>query len=78
MDFTLTPDVVDFRDRVRVFVDEHLIPLEKTPDAYDKGENLNESLLQSLREQVRQANLWCLQMPKHRGGQGLGPAGMAV
>ncbi len=78
MDFNLTPEISDFRDRIRDFVETNLIPLENDSEVYDEGENLNEQLLPKLREQARKAGLWCLQMPKARGGQSLGPVGMAI
>jgi acyl-CoA dehydrogenase len=78
MDFTLDPKLDDYRRRVRAFVEDHIIPLETKADAYDEGENLAPAYLEKLRAQARAAGLWCLQMPKERGGQGLGATGMAA
>lgn len=78
MDFTLSPEVDDYRRRVRAFVDEQIIPLETKADAYDEGENLASAYLEALRARARAAGLWCLQMPKQRGGQGLSVVGMAA
>ena len=47
MDFTLKPEVEDFRKRIRNFVETHVIPLEANPSSYDKGENITEDLIAS-------------------------------
>lgn len=78
MDFRLSPEIETYRERVRAFVDAHLLPLEDRRESYDEGENLKESLLQALRARARAEDLWCFQMPKARGGQGVGVVGMAV
>jgi acyl-CoA dehydrogenase len=77
MDFTLKPEVEDFRKRIRNFVETHVIPLEADPASYDKGENITEDLMQSLRSKARSEGLWALSMPHERGGQGLNTVGMA-
>lgn len=78
MEFQLSSDVEDYRKRIRAFVDTHIVPREADPRAYDEGENLAEHELGALRDEARRAGLWCLQMPTHRGGQGLDMVGMAV
>jgi acyl-CoA dehydrogenase len=78
MDFTLDPAIDDVRRRVRRFVDERLIPLEADRSNYDEHENVREELLQAMRGEARAAGLWCLQMPKARGGGGLSFVGMAA
>ena len=77
MDFTLTSEVEDFRKRIRAFVESYVIPLESDPASYEKGENITEDLLQSLRAKARKEGLWALSMPRDRGGQGLNTVGMA-
>ncbi len=77
MDFTLKPEVEDFRKRIRNFVETHVIPLEANPSSYDKGENITEDLLQVLRSKAKKEGLWALSMPHERGGQGLNTVGMA-
>ena len=78
MDFALTPEIDEIRLRIRGFVDRHVLPLESDPDAYDDHENIAESALAPLRARAKAEGLWCLQMPRERGGQGLSIAGMAA
>jgi acyl-CoA dehydrogenase len=78
MDFTLSRTAQDFCARIRQFVTTELIPLEADPQAYDTHENLDPTRLQALRTKARSQNLWCLQMPRERGGQGLSMVDMAA
>ena len=78
MDFTLPPDVADYRLRVRDFVNEHIIPLEADRANYDEKENIAKPVLDAVRAKTKAAGLWALQMPKERGGQGLSIVGMAA
>ena len=78
MDYTLSPEIEDLRQRIRAFVDTHILPLETQPEAYDQGENLHPDHLEPLRRRARQEGLWALQMPVERGGQGLPTVGMAA
>jgi acyl-CoA dehydrogenase len=78
MDYTLSPEIEDLRQRIRAFVDTHILPLETQPEAYDQGENLHPDHLEPLRRRARQEGLWALQMPVERGGQGLPIVGMAA
>jgi len=78
MDFTLSPTVQDLLARIRHFVDTELIPLEQDPAAFDAHENIEDSHLRALRAKARAQGLWCLQMPRERGGQGLRMAEMAA
>jgi acyl-CoA dehydrogenase len=78
MDFHLTPEVEDYRKRIRNFVDEKLIPLESDPATYDEHENINEEVLETMRAKARAEGLWCLQMPKDVGGAGLSIVGIAA
>ncbi len=78
MDFNLSPEIEDFRRRIRAFVAEHIVPLESRPGAFDEGENIADDALSELRAKARRAGLWALAMPKARGGQGLGVVGLAA
>lgn len=77
MDFTLSPETEGYRARIRDFVATHIVPLEADRANYDEHENIRTDVLEGVRKKVRQAGLWALQMPKERGGQGLGVAAMA-
>ena len=78
MDFTLDPSVAELRGRVRAFVDEHIVPLEADPSAYDEHENIAPEPLERLRALAKAEGLWAPQMPRERGGQGLDTVGMAA
>jgi acyl-CoA dehydrogenase len=77
LDFTLSEETEQLRMKIRRFVDEILIPLEKQPDSYDEHENIAPALLKTVQQQVRAQGLWSLQMPLARGGRGLSMAQMA-
>lgn len=78
MDYTLDSTVQDYQMRIRDFVNTHIMPVELKPDAYDEGENIADKYFLPLREKARTEGLWCLQMPKERGGAGLDTVGMAA
>ena len=78
MDFSLTSELLDDRARVQAFVAERILPLESESDSFDAHENIRLDLLAQLRQQARAEGLWAFQMPKERGGQGVGMVGMAV
>ena len=78
MDFTLSPEVHDLRLRIRNFTQTRIIPLEADPDSFDEHENIRLDLLDELRSEVKAQGLWAPQMPRERGGLGLGVVGMAA
>ncbi|EWY38591.1 acyl-CoA dehydrogenase [Skermanella stibiiresistens SB22] len=78
MDFSLPPEIDAARQRVRAFVEEHILPLEGDPASYDAHENIAEPVLERVREKARAEGLWSPQMPKARGGMGLPVIGMAA
>jgi len=78
VDFTLSPEIRDFQKRIHAFVADRVLPLESDPAAYDDHENIAPERLDILRAEAKREGLWALQMPKSRGGQGLGVVGMAV
>ncbi len=77
MDFRLSPEIEEYRRRVREFVARHILPLESDRNNYDEKENIARPVLDAVRAKVKEAGLWALQMPRARGGQGLGVVGMA-
>jgi len=78
MDFSLTADIDQTRRRVRAFVEDSIIPLEREPASYDPHENIDPDLLGRLQAKARAEGLWSLQMPQARGGGGLTKVGMAA
>ena len=68
MDFYLPDNIDKLRIKTRNFVDKHIIPLECVPSSYDNHENINESLLNEIRDKVKLEGLWSPQMPKSRSG----------
>ena len=78
MDFTLSPEVDALRLRIRDFTEARIIPLEADPDSWDDHENIRLDLLEEVRAEVKAQGLWAPQMPRERGGLGLGVAGMAA
>src|SRR5450631_2434614 len=71
IDFTLSPEAEDVRQRTKAFVAEHVIHLEADRANYDEHENIRGDLLEGLRAKARAAGLWSPQVPKARGGMGL-------
>ncbi len=78
MDFTIPSEIATLRDQIEAFVDTHLIPLERDPNAYDAHENIALPVLKEMRTKARAEGLWCLQLSPEYGGRGLNKMGMAV
>jgi acyl-CoA dehydrogenase len=78
MDFTLDAETKALVARIRAFVDTHVRPVEEDRALWDEHENISLAELTRLRGLAREAGLWCLQMPKSRGGLGLSFVGMAA
>ena len=78
IDFTLSPESEDVRQRVRAFVDEHVLPLEGDLHNFSEHENIPLDRLAPVREKARKAGLWAPQAPKELGGMALPIVGWAV
>jgi acyl-CoA dehydrogenase len=78
MDFTLSPELEDLRQRTAKFVREHCMPLEEPRDSFDEHENIPLDKLDVLRAEAKRQGLWAPQMPKELGGMGLKMAEQAV
>jgi len=64
MDFKLSDDIEDYRRRVRTFVETHILLLEDDRANFDPVEdNIRPDVLQRVRQEVKKAGLWALQMP---------------
>ena len=78
MDFTISPRIEDYRQRIAAFVDTEILPLEGQRASYDAHGNITLELLARLRQKAQAQGLWRLQLSPASGGVGLGPMGMAV
>ncbi|MSO84877.1 MAG: acyl-CoA dehydrogenase [Rhodospirillales bacterium] len=78
MDFSLPPEIEDFRKRVQAFVADKILPVEADRANWDAHENISEAALAKLRLEAKKAGLWAPQMPSALGGQGLSTVGMAA
>ncbi len=77
MDFNLSAKADDFRQRIKAFVDQELLPLEADRSSYDEHDNITLELLAVMQAKARAQGLWSLQMPVERGGQELSISEMA-
>jgi acyl-CoA dehydrogenase len=71
MDFSLSPEIEALRLKVRAFIDEHVLPLEKDPANFADNENIPHDRLEPVRIKARAAGLWAPQSPKEYGGMEL-------
>ncbi len=78
MEFALPPEVERLRRRIREFVAEEILPVERDPSVWGEGENISLERLSQLRAKARSAGVWALQTPKEWGGLGLPKIGMAA
>lgn len=67
MDFELSPELVNLRDRVATFIRDEGIPAEN-----------DEADIEALREKARRAGIYGPQLPAEYGGLGLGTVAMCV
>jgi len=65
-DFSISPRVTDWRDRIARFVDDVVIPREQ--DAFAGG--VDDTLRKELQQEARSAGLWAPQAPAELGGGG--------
>src|SRR5262249_496008 len=76
MDFELTPQVEELRDRIRAFMGEHVYPVEleamQALDAEVGPGTPYPEVLVEIRNRAREDGLWNLFMPDQRYGAGLG------
>ncbi len=74
IDFTMSPQVLEVRDRIRAFINEEIEPAERE---LRKTQRWREGIIE-LRKKARARGLWCPHMPPEFGGMGLGPMAMAM
>jgi acyl-CoA dehydrogenase len=65
-DFSLSPRVIQWRDRITRFVDDVVIPREQ--DAFAHG--VDDTLRKELQQEAKAAGLWAPQAPAELGGGG--------
>ena len=53
MDFSLSPEIEALRLKVRAFVEEHVLPLEKDPANFADNENIPHDRLEPVRVKAR-------------------------
>ena len=56
MDFHLPDDIEKLRIKTKKFIDAHIIPLESDKSSYDDHENINLSLLNEIKKDVKNNN----------------------
>lgn len=78
MDFKISAEIEDYRARISAFVENEILPVEANRDSWDEHGNIAKDWLTPLREKAKAQGLWCLQLKRETGGQGLGKVGMAV
>ncbi|MEM9189900.1 MAG: acyl-CoA dehydrogenase family protein [Myxococcota bacterium] len=76
MNFDLSDELAELRQRVRSHVDREVIPQESTVLEEDRAGK--HETLRRLQEGVRDAGLWAPHLPAEFGGLGLGIMGMCV
>jgi acyl-CoA dehydrogenase len=76
IDFTLPPEVLEARDRIRAFMQSEVAPAEAR--LREKNDlRAWRPALQDLRDKAKAEGLWAPHMPRQWGGMGLRPLAMA-
>ncbi len=70
MDFSYPPEVLKLAERVKKFVDDVVVPLEKHIDD-DPQHGIPLSMVHTARQKAKSAKLWAPTMPPELGGLGL-------
>ena len=78
MDFTISPKTEALRTKVRTFIEDEVIPVEKDRNNWDSHENIAEGPLKVLRDRAKELKIWAPQAPIERGGLGLSTVERAV
>ena len=74
IDFEIPEEAKAVREKVRVWVQDHVKPAEKRV----VDEESYREVLAELRTEARKRGLWCPFIPKEHGGMGLGPLANAL
>ncbi|MEZ5165641.1 MAG: acyl-CoA dehydrogenase family protein [Acidimicrobiales bacterium] len=82
IDFTLSPEHEEIRDRVRTFINEVVKPGEEAIEGHGGAEPLDGQarleMLIDMRKKAFAAGLWLPHMPEEWGGMGLGHVALAM
>jgi len=76
IDFSLSPELEDIRQRTRSFIDEVVKPIEARIGGQDR-KSLVEGIVE-MRTEAQKRGLWLPHMPKEWGGMGLGHVELAM
>jgi acyl-CoA dehydrogenase len=76
MNFLLSTELAALRDKVRSFVEQHVLPQEKA--ILDSAPQSDRAGLKALQHLAREQGLWVPHLPRSLGGLGLGPMGMCA
>ena len=76
MNFALSPELADLRERVRAFMNDRVLPNEKA--IIDEDRVFQYGTLNELRQQAKEAGLWTPHLPPAFGGLGLFPTYFAL
>ncbi len=77
IDFNLSPEVEEVRQRVRTFMDAEVRPVEEKLRQDEADRNAYVQAIIGLRKKARKAGLWNPHLPPEWSGMGLGPVAMA-
>ncbi len=77
IDFNLSPEVEEVRQRVRTFMDAEVRPVEEKLRQDKADRNAYVQAIVGLRKKARDAGLWNPHLPPEWSGMGLGPVAMA-
>jgi acyl-CoA dehydrogenase len=78
MEFALPEAVEAVRRKVRQFIADEVLPLEREHANYDEYENIKLDVLDRVRSKAKAVGLWAPQMPRELGGLGLAPTAWAA
>ncbi|MCH7997902.1 MAG: acyl-CoA dehydrogenase family protein [Chloroflexi bacterium] len=77
IDFSLSPEVEEVRQRVRTFMDAEVRPVEEKLRQDKADRNAYVQAIGGLRKKAREVGLWNPHLPPEWSGMGLGPVAMA-
>jgi len=78
LDFRISPQLEEYRQKIARFVEREILPLEASRDSYDAHGNITVALLGALRAKARAEGLWCFQLKRENGGLGMSKTDIAV